>query len=50
MQKTWDDKGYYMYHKTNDIFIETISYDKLISDAQKRNAAFFDILLGDIVA
>ena len=50
MQKTWDDKGFYMYHKTNDIFIETIGYDKLISDAQKRNAAFFDILLGDIVA
>jgi hypothetical protein len=50
MQKTWDDKGYYMYHKTNDIFIETVGYDKLISDAQKRNAAFFDILLGDIVS
>ena len=49
MQKTWDNKGYYMYHKTNDIFIETVGYDKLISDAQKRNAAFFDILLGDIV-
>ncbi|MCK5375336.1 MAG: ATP-binding protein, partial [Alphaproteobacteria bacterium] len=50
MKKTWDSKGYYMYHTTNDIFVETVSYDKLISDAQKRNAAFFNILLGDVVA
>lgn len=48
MSKTWDDLGFYMYHTTNDVFIETISYDKLISDAQKRNATFFNILLGDI--
>jgi hypothetical protein len=48
MDNSWDNKGYYMYHKTNDIFIETLTYDKLLSDAKKRNAAFFDILLGDI--
>ena len=50
MRTTWDEKGYYMYHSANDIFIETIGYDKLVADAQKRNAAFFDILLGDIVS
>lgn len=50
MDATWDKKGFYNYHKANDVFIEVIGYDKMLSDAQKRNAAFFDILLGDIVS
>jgi hypothetical protein len=49
MNETWDQLGYHMYHKYHDLFIESISYDKLITDANKRNAAFFEILLGDIV-
>ncbi len=49
MTQTWDNKGYYFYHKTHDIFIEVLGYDKLVDDARKRNAAFFDILLGDLV-
>lgn len=49
MTPTWDNKGYYFYHSNRDIFIEVIGYDKLIDDARKRNAAFFEILLGDLV-
>ena len=49
MTPTWDNKGYYFYHKTRDIFIEVMGYDKLVDDARKRNAAFFEILLGDLV-
>jgi len=49
MTPTWDNKGYYYYHSKRDIFIEIIGYDKLVDDARKRNAAFFDILLGDLV-
>lgn len=49
MRSTWDNEGYYRYHERKDIFIEVLSYDKLLKDAKKRNAAFFDILLGDLV-
>lgn len=49
MKKSWDDLGYYKYHQTKDMFIEVIGYDKLLRDAKKRNAAFFDVLLGDLV-
>ena len=47
---TWDKQGFYRYHETRDIFIELISYDKLLSDAKKRNALFFDVLMGDLTA
>lgn len=49
MIKSWDSLGYYKYHQTKDMFIEVIGYDKLLNDAKKRNAAFFDVLLGDLV-
>ena len=49
MTPTWDNKGYYFYHSNRDIFIEVMGYDKLVDDARKRNAAFFEILLGDLV-
>ena len=48
MQDTWDQKGFYMYHAKKDIFVEVMGYDKLVDDAKKRNAAFFDVLLGEI--
>ena len=47
---TWDKAGFYRYHETRDIFIEIISYDKLLADAKKRNALFFDVLMGDLTA
>ena len=46
--ETWDKKGLFAYHDGFDVFVEIIGFDKLISDAQKRNAAFFDVLLGDL--
>lgn len=44
---TWDKKGMYKYHDKYDVFIEIVGFDKLITDAKKRNAAFFDVLLDD---
>ncbi|WP_395173511.1 ATP-binding protein [Roseibium alexandrii] len=49
MHDSWDQKGYYLYHGKKDIFVEVLSYDKLLQDAKKRNAAFFDVLLGELV-
>jgi hypothetical protein len=46
--ETWDKKGLFKYHDDFDIFIEILGFDKLISDAEKRNAAFFEILLSDL--
>ena len=48
MHDTWDQKGFYTYHSKKDVFIEVMGYDKLIDDAKKRNAAFFDVLLGEL--
>lgn len=49
MRRTWDDRGFYRYHETRDVFVEVIGYDKMVGDAKKRNAAFFEVLLGDVV-
>lgn len=49
MTQSWDGQGYYDFHKTFDTFVEVISYDKMITDARKRNAAFFKVLLGDLI-
>ena len=35
--------------KGSSIKVEPMGYDKLVDDARKRNAAFFEILLGDLV-
>ena len=48
--EAWDRKGYFRYHDKYDAFVEILGFNKLISDAEKRNAAFFDILLGDLGA
>lgn len=47
---SWNKLGYFKYHETFDIYIEIMGYNTLISNAEKRNAAFFDILLNDIGA
>lgn len=36
--------GYYGYNRTYKMYFEVISYDKLISDAEKRNQIFFEKL------
>lgn len=48
MNDSWDQKGFYQYHAKKDVFIEVMGYDKLVDDAKKRNAAFFDVLLGEL--
>lgn len=48
MHDSWDQKGFYTYHAKKDVFIEVMGYDKLIEDAKKRNAAFFEVLLGEL--
>lgn len=47
--KTWDETGYSKYHDTYEVFIEVLSYQKMIHDAKIRNATFFDLLMGDLV-
>ncbi len=39
-----DNLGYFYYHKNYSIYIEIISYDKLVSDAKKRNQVLFEKL------
>lgn len=46
--ETWDGLGYFRYHEKRDIFIELNTFDKVLTDAKKRNAAFFEILLGEL--
>lgn len=46
---TWDQQGYYRYHDKRDAFVEILGFNKLVSDAKKRNSAFFEVLLGDLV-
>jgi len=42
--QTPDGDGYFKHHSNSNSYIEIISFDKLISDAKKRNRAFFDKL------
>jgi hypothetical protein len=46
--ETWDRTGIFKYHDEFDVFIEIIGFNKLIVDAEKRNAAFVDILPDDL--
>jgi len=42
--KTPDNEGYFKYHQNGGCYIEVISYDKVLTDAKKRNRAFFEHL------
>lgn len=44
LMQTPDGEGYFGYNKNRGAYIEVISYDKLLSDAQKRNKILFDKL------
>ena len=46
--ETWDKTGLFKFHEEFDVFVEIVGFNKLVSDAEKRNAAFFDILLNDL--
>ncbi len=39
-----DGQGFFYFHKKLNAYIEVISYTKMITDAKKRNAVFFDML------
>jgi hypothetical protein len=41
MQHTPDGIGYYAFHDKLNLLIEVIPYSKIVSDAERRNAAFF---------
>lgn len=42
--QTPDKCGYYRYHEKKKAYIEILSYDKIINDAEKRNRILFDKL------
>jgi len=44
LTKTPDGLGYFGYNSQVGVYIEIISFAKLIADAKKRNAAFFEKL------
>lgn len=44
LTKTPDEKGYFGFKKSYNAYFEVISYNKLVGDAKKRNAIFFDKL------
>ncbi|APH72301.1 hypothetical protein BSQ44_13710 [Aquibium oceanicum] len=46
---SWDHQGFFRYHERRDAFVEVLGYEKLVSDAKKRNSAFFEVLMGDII-
>ncbi len=46
-QSSWDEKSLFHYHKGYKIYTEIFGYNKLLEDARKRNAPFFDVLLKD---
>jgi hypothetical protein len=44
LQKTPDELGFFGYKRDFNAYCEVISYSKLVSDAEKRNKAFFEKL------
>jgi hypothetical protein len=44
LEKTPDQLGYFGYKRHVKAYFEVISYEKLVADAKKRNAAFFEKL------
>ncbi|MCA8935544.1 MAG: sensor histidine kinase [Planctomycetes bacterium] len=39
-----DGQGFFQFHKKLNAYLELVSYTKMITDAKKRNAVFFDML------
>lgn len=44
LRPTPDGEGFFGYHEKLGIYIEVVSFTKLLSDARKRNAILFDLL------
>lgn len=39
-----DGQGFFQFHKKLNAYLELVSYTKMVTDAKKRNAVFFDML------
>jgi hypothetical protein len=46
--ESWDKQYLFKYHDKFDVYTEVFGYDKLVTDAKQRNAAFFDVLLNEV--
>jgi hypothetical protein len=44
LQVTADKLGYFGYHKKFNVYIELLSFDRLLNSAKERNRVFFDKL------
>ncbi|ATO57106.1 hypothetical protein [Bartonella sp. 1-1C] len=44
LTKSGDHMGYFGYHNSSESYIEVISFDKLIANAEKRHQRFFEAL------
>jgi hypothetical protein len=44
LEKTPDGQGFFGYKRQYKAYVEVISYTKMLADAKKRNASFFDKL------
>lgn len=44
LTQAWDNQGYFGYNSKLHAYVEIISFDKLIDDAEKRNRVFFERL------
>jgi hypothetical protein len=44
LTKTPDNQGFFGYKRQYNAYVEVISYTKMLADAKKRNAMFFDKL------
>lgn len=42
--RSWDGQGWFGYNPNQHAYIEIVSFDKLIDDAEKRNRVFFEKL------
>jgi hypothetical protein len=39
-----DNQGWFKWYKNNNLYIEVLSWDKLLNDAELRNKVFFNKL------
>ena len=44
LRQTHDAAGYFVYNDNFGVYVEILSFDKLIGDANKRNAILFEKL------
>ncbi|MGD0975941.1 MAG: hypothetical protein ABR866_17775 [Candidatus Korobacteraceae bacterium] len=50
MTRTPDGQGFYKHNPALNAYIEVISYQKMLSDAKKRNRVLFDKLFATSIS